>query len=65
MLIVACLLLPAVTALLYCMDRVEDWLTRAPQPARHARTRHLRLIPGGEEGPASRKQAGRRRPDAA
>ncbi|GAA0594569.1 hypothetical protein [Streptomyces crystallinus] len=65
MFIVACLLLPTVAALLYGMDRVEEWLTRAPQPARHARTRHLRLIPGGKEDPATRTRTGRRESDAA
>lgn len=74
MFIVACLLLPAVAALLYGMDRVEDWLTRGPQSARrHARTRHLRLIPGGKldsvpEGKrdgVTRPRTARRHSDAA
>ncbi|MFC9157051.1 hypothetical protein ACFTT0_18975 [Streptomyces bauhiniae] len=47
MAIVAILLLPVVTMLLYGMDRTEDWLARAPEPPRHARGRHLRLIHGG------------------
>ncbi|MFK4111154.1 hypothetical protein [Streptomyces sp. NPDC002176] len=47
MAIVAFLLLPVVTMLLYGMDRTEDWLSRAPKPPRHARSRHLRLIHGG------------------
>ncbi|OAR26256.1 hypothetical protein A8W25_12535 [Streptomyces sp. ERV7] len=65
MFIVACLLLPAVAALLYGMDRVEDWLTHVPRPPRHARTRHLRLIHGGKEGPVTRSQTAGRRSDAA
>ena len=38
MAIVAILLLPVVTMLLYGMDRAEDWLTRAPgRPATRGR----------------------------
>ncbi|BDH05443.1 hypothetical protein [Streptomyces seoulensis] len=60
MAIVAILLLPVVTMLLYGMDRTEDWLTRAPGPPRHARARHLRLIHGGRqpEAPADRTGQG-------
>ncbi|MFI1105774.1 hypothetical protein [Streptomyces melanogenes] len=65
MFIVACLLLPVVAVLLYGMDRVEDWLIRAPRSARPAHTRHLRLIPGGKAGPADRAQTGREESDAA
>ncbi|MFD6922596.1 hypothetical protein ACFV99_20580 [Streptomyces sp. NPDC059944] len=47
---VALLLLPAHGALLYAMDRLEDRvLNDAPAySARHARSRHLRLIKGAE-----------------
>ncbi|MGW4567053.1 hypothetical protein ACWEN3_33205 [Streptomyces sp. NPDC004561] len=65
MVIVACLLLPMAALVLYGMDRVEDWLTRTPQPSRHARHRHLRLIQGGRQGPLTRPRTGRRRSDAA
>ncbi|MFD4539656.1 hypothetical protein [Streptomyces bauhiniae] len=62
MAIVAILLLPVVTVLLYGMDRTEDWLARGPKPPRHARGRHLRLIPGGRQrtaaAPAGRGEAG-------
>ncbi|MFH9086733.1 MULTISPECIES: hypothetical protein [unclassified Streptomyces] len=60
MVIVACLLLPFVGLLLYGMDRVEDWLTRSPEPPRHAGARRLRVIPGGRQGPATRSRTGRR-----
>ncbi|MGW2210938.1 hypothetical protein [Streptomyces sp. NPDC001781] len=46
MAIVAILLLPVVTMLLYGMDRTEDWLARGPKPPRRARGRHLRLVHG-------------------
>lgn len=48
--VVALLLLPAQGALLYAMDRLEDRvLNDAPaHPARHARSRHLRLIKGAK-----------------
>ncbi|POX42338.1 hypothetical protein [Streptomyces sp. Ru72] len=65
MVIVSSLLLPLVAVLLYGMNRVEDWLTRTPQPPRHAHPRHLHLIQGGKQGPLTRPQASRRRPDAA
>lgn len=44
---VACLLLPVMAVLLYILVRIEDWLARTVQPPRHARRRHLYLIPGG------------------
>ncbi|MFF8647968.1 hypothetical protein ACF06D_06895 [Streptomyces griseoluteus] len=53
MAIVALLLLPVVTMLLYGMDRTEDWLARGPKPPRHARGRHLRLIHGGRRQTAA------------
>ncbi|TGN75701.1 hypothetical protein E5083_18810 [Streptomyces bauhiniae] len=53
MAIVAILLLPVVTMLLYGMDRTEDWLARGPKPPRHARARHLRLIHGGRRQTAA------------
>ncbi|MER6735740.1 hypothetical protein [Streptomyces puniciscabiei] len=65
MVIVACLLLPMVALVLYGMDRVEDWLTRASQPSRRARGRHLRLIQGGRQVPLMRPQADQERSDAA
>ncbi|GAB1340229.1 hypothetical protein ACE1SV_68190 [Streptomyces sp. E-15] len=65
MVVVACLLLPVVAVLLYGMDRVEDWLTRAPQRPRHAQPRHLRLIQGGRQGSPARTRTGRRHSDAA
>ncbi|MDN3262272.1 hypothetical protein QWJ26_21180 [Streptomyces sp. CSDS2] len=70
MAIVACLLLPVVGLLLYGMDRVEDWLTRPPQPprrlpARHGAARHLRLIRGGGQAAGTQAHTGRRSSDAA
>ncbi|MEW2164899.1 hypothetical protein AB0912_18195 [Streptomyces sp. NPDC007084] len=68
---VALLLLPAQGALLYAMDRLEDRVLNeheAPaRPARHARTRHLRLIKGAkaENGATERAGRGERRSDAA
>ncbi|MFF8035185.1 hypothetical protein [Streptomyces sp. NPDC016626] len=50
MVLAACLLLLVMTALLYTTSRIEEWLTRTAQPPRHARRRHLRLIPGGRRG---------------
>lgn len=48
--VVALLLLPAQGALLYAMDRLEDRvLNERGEPARsarHARSRHLRLVKG-------------------
>ena len=57
MLLIACLLLPVMAVLLYTASRIEEWLARTVQPPRHARRRHLHLIPGG------RQQAGTRRTD--
>ncbi|MFF4213718.1 hypothetical protein ACFYZE_31110 [Streptomyces sp. NPDC001796] len=65
MVIVSYLLLPLVAVLLYGMNRLEDWLTRTPQPPRHAHPRHLRLIQGGRQGLLTYPRASRRRPDAA
>ncbi|ROP48032.1 hypothetical protein [Streptomyces sp. PanSC9] len=65
MVIVACLLLPMAAVLLYAMDRLEDWLNRTPQPPRHARHGHLRLIDGGRQETLTPAQAGRRNADAA
>ncbi|MFG3122375.1 hypothetical protein ACGFYO_10265 [Streptomyces sp. NPDC048201] len=65
MAIVAILLLPVVTMLLYGMDRTEDWLTRAPAPPRHARARHLRLIHGGRRREAQADRTGRGSSEAA
>ncbi|CAM5276178.1 hypothetical protein [Streptomyces canarius] len=65
MVIVACLLLPFVGLLLYGMDRVEDWLTRSPEPPCHAGARRLRLIAGGRQEPATRSGPGRRPSHAA
>jgi hypothetical protein len=56
----ACLLLPVVAALLYTTSRIEEWLTRTAQPPRHARHRHLRLIPGGRQAVSARRTHGRR-----
>ncbi|AQS66149.1 hypothetical protein B1H29_03630 [Streptomyces pactum] len=39
--------------LLFTMTYLEDRLFGDPAPARHARRRHLRLIPGGGAGEAS------------
>jgi hypothetical protein len=44
---VAVLLLPALGLLLFTMTYLEDRLFGDPAPRRHARHRHLRLIPGG------------------
>lgn len=45
--IVAVLLLPVLGLLLFTMTYLEDRLLGDPEPPRHARRRHLRLIPGG------------------
>lgn len=63
--VVACLLLPAVALLLYGMDRIEDRLPGKPQTPHHARGRHLRLIRGGADEAAHPPTERRRRPDAA
>ncbi|RSS04945.1 hypothetical protein EF913_09375, partial [Streptomyces sp. WAC04189] len=47
MVIVAVLLLPVLGLLLFTMTYLEDRLLGDPEPPRHARRRHLRLIPGG------------------
>ncbi|MFF7604442.1 hypothetical protein [Streptomyces parvulus] len=47
MVYVAVLLLPGVGLLLFTMTYLEDRLFAEPVPARHARRRHLRLLPGG------------------
>ncbi|MEU8792784.1 hypothetical protein [Streptomyces sp. NPDC048643] len=66
---VALLLLPAQGALLYAMDRLEDRvLNDAPtHAARHARTRHLRLIKGAKADAAvpERNRRSERQTDAA
>ncbi|MFF1303724.1 hypothetical protein [Streptomyces sp. NPDC058307] len=45
MIAVALSLLPALGALLYAMDRIEDRLSAGPPTPRHAKGRHLRLVP--------------------
>ncbi|MET9776981.1 hypothetical protein ABZ023_22385 [Streptomyces sp. NPDC006367] len=50
MVAVAVLLLPGLGLLLFTMTWLEDRLFREAEPARHARRRHLRLIPGGRAG---------------
>ncbi|MER7488794.1 hypothetical protein ABTY20_23380 [Streptomyces sp. NPDC126497] len=67
MILTACLLLPAMAVLLYTTSRVEEWLNRTAQPPRHARRRHLRLIPGGGQAADPARASGRRhrKPDAA
>jgi hypothetical protein len=45
--LVAALLLPFVTVLLFAMDRVEDWMRRAP--SRGGSRPRLRLVQGGGE----------------
>ncbi|MFG3322854.1 hypothetical protein ACGF3J_32845 [Streptomyces sp. NPDC048171] len=54
MVYVAVLLLPGVGLLLFTMTYLEDRLFADPVPARHARRRHLRLLPGGrgQDAPA-------------
>ncbi|WP_431986856.1 hypothetical protein [Streptomyces griseoflavus] len=49
MLLIACLLLPGIAVLLYLTSRIEEWLARTTEPPRHARRRHLHLIPGGRQ----------------
>jgi hypothetical protein len=58
--LVACLLLPVLAALLYTMSRIEEWLARTAQPPRHARRRHLYLIPGGKQDASTRRRSSRR-----
>lgn len=63
----ACLLLPVMAVLLYTTSRIEEWLTRTTQPPRHARRRHLRLVPGGRQAASPLRTPGwrHRRLDAA
>lgn len=56
MIFVACLLLPVMAVLLYTLGRIEDWLARTAQPPRHARRRHLYLIPGGRQELGTRRK---------
>ncbi|MGA4846857.1 hypothetical protein ACOBQB_11520 [Streptomyces sp. G5(2025)] len=52
MIAVAVLLLPGLALLLFVVVRLEDGLLDAEgrtSSARHARRRHLRLIPGGSD----------------
>ncbi|MFJ5518432.1 hypothetical protein ACIQB4_15365 [Streptomyces griseoluteus] len=65
MAIVAILLLPVVTMLLYGMDRTEDWLARGPKPPRQARGRHLRLVHGGRRQTAAPAGRGKTQSEAA
>ncbi|MEU4258120.1 MULTISPECIES: hypothetical protein [Streptomyces] len=61
MIITAFVLLPLMGVLLYGMDRFEDWLGGdRPERGRHARPRHLRLIPGGGGAPAAPEPRDRR-----
>ncbi|MGC9501757.1 hypothetical protein [Streptomyces sp. WG7] len=53
MVVVAVLLLPALGLLLFTMTYLEDRLFGDPGPPRHARRRHLRLVPGGRAREAS------------
>ncbi|MFI1759939.1 hypothetical protein [Streptomyces sp. NPDC020571] len=50
MVTVAVLLLPGLGLLLFAMTSLEDRLFGEPAPPRHARRRHLRLLPGGGRG---------------
>ncbi|AIJ17632.1 hypothetical protein ACN6LC_002057 [Streptomyces violaceoruber] len=59
MVTVAVLLLPALGLLLFTMTYLEDRLFGDPDPPRHARRRHLRLLPGGGSGADRRTGAGR------
>ncbi|GAA4990117.1 hypothetical protein [Streptomyces hyderabadensis] len=52
MVTVAVLILPALALLLFAMTCLEDRLFGDPAPPRHARRRHLRLLPGGGAGRA-------------
>ncbi|MGW0425080.1 hypothetical protein [Streptomyces sp. NPDC003015] len=63
MIAVALLLLPALGALLYAMDRIEDGLSARSSAPRHARGRHLRLIRGDappRTGPGAAERSERR-----
>ncbi|MFB9464703.1 hypothetical protein [Streptomyces cinereospinus] len=57
MLTLAVLLLPGLSLLLIVMSRIEDNLRQDPHPARHARPRHLRLLPGGRAAGAEADEA--------
>ncbi|MFF0666659.1 hypothetical protein ACFYVE_00475 [Streptomyces tendae] len=59
MVTVAVLLLPALGLLLFTMTYLEDRLFGDPDPPRHARRRHLRLLPGGGSGADREAGAGR------
>ncbi|MGV9625424.1 hypothetical protein [Streptomyces sp. NPDC003487] len=61
MIAVAVMLLPVLGLLLYGMDRCEDWLHGQPRVARHARSRHLRLVHSTSQSSAGRRSAGRPR----
>ncbi|MFI8194113.1 hypothetical protein ACIF8T_36140 [Streptomyces sp. NPDC085946] len=60
MVLIACLLLPAMAVLLYSMSRIEEWLARTAQPPRHARRRRLYLISGGRQHAGTRRTNNRR-----
>ncbi|MGW0812285.1 hypothetical protein ACWD00_03325 [Streptomyces viridiviolaceus] len=62
MVTVAVLLLPGLGLLLFAMTCLEDRLLGDAGPARHARRRHLRLIPGGRDGRTPRGPASEVRP---
>ncbi|MFE0809254.1 hypothetical protein ACFW4M_34750 [Streptomyces sp. NPDC058794] len=64
MVTVAVLLLPGLGLLLFTMTYLEDRLFGDPEPPRHARRRHLRLLPGGRDEAAEASSA-RRREEAA
>ncbi|MEU3897283.1 hypothetical protein [Streptomyces sp. NPDC045251] len=56
MVTVAVLLLPGLGLLLFTMTYLEDWLFGDPEPPRHARRRHLRLLPGGRDEVSSARR---------
>ncbi|NEB18186.1 hypothetical protein, partial [Streptomyces coelicoflavus] len=60
MVTVAVLLLPGLGLLLFTMTYLEDRLFGDPGPPRHARRRHLRLLPGGRDhrSPGPRPEPG-------
>ncbi|ANJ10755.1 hypothetical protein LZP81_12940 [Streptomyces parvulus] len=57
MVYVAVLLLPGVGLLLFTMTYLEDRLFAEPVAARHARRRHLRLLPGGRRADSAPRRA--------
>ncbi|MFG3013538.1 hypothetical protein ACGFZB_24340 [Streptomyces cinerochromogenes] len=59
MITVAVLLLPALGALLYALDRVKDSLSARPPTARHARGHHRRLVHDADPAATERSLAGR------